>query len=229
MKFSSGQRFVIQMSAIDTYRHKGMRSQLVELLRSKGISDERVLHAIEQVPRHVFFDKAFMEHAYEDKAFQIGSGQTISQPYTVAYQSQALQATPGMKVLEIGTGSGYQAAVLAEMGLKVFSIERHRPLYEKSRKMLDSLGYRQIKTTFGDGYAGWPVFAPFDRVIVTAAAPEIPPALVEQMKPGGRLVIPLGQEEDQVMVILTRQADGSVVREDGELFRFVPMLPGKVF
>ncbi len=217
------------MSVVDTYRHKGMRSQLVELLRSKGISDENVLSAIDQVPRHVFFDKAFMEHAYEDKAFQIGSGQTISQPYTVAYMSQMLGSRPGMKVLEIGTGSGYQAAVLAEMGLKVFSIERHKPLHEKAKIMLDSLGYSSVKTYFGDGYAGLPTFAPFDRIIVTAAAPGIPDALKNQLKIGGILVIPLGSEEDQVMLRITRKNETEFEQEAGETFRFVPMLPGKVF
>jgi protein-L-isoaspartate(D-aspartate) O-methyltransferase len=213
----------------DTYRHKGMRRALVDLLRTKGISDERVLSAIDAVPRHLFFDAAFISHAYEDKAFQIGEGQTISQPYTVAYMTEMLQVERGMKVLEIGTGSGYQAAVLAEMKAKVYSIERFRILHDAARIMLDELGYAGIKTFFGDGYAGLPVFAPFDRIIVTAAAPHIPEALLQQLKPQGILVIPLGSEEDQVMLRIRRDAEGGFHQEEGATFRFVPMLPGKVF
>ncbi len=217
------------MKREDTYRHKGMRRALVDLLRSKGISDERTLNAIDSVPRHLFFDAAFISHAYEDKAFQIGEGQTISQPYTVAYMTEMLQLEQGMKVLEIGTGSGYQAAVLAEMKVKVYSIERFRILHDKAKVMLERLGYGSVKTFFGDGYAGLPVFAPFDRIIVTAAAPHIPEALLQQLKPNGLLVLPLGSEEDQVMIRIQRTPDGNFNREEGETFRFVPMLPGKVF
>jgi len=217
------------MEITDTYRHKGLRRELVEFLHKKGISNQEVLSAIDRVPRHVFFDKAFMEHAYEDKAFQIGQGQTISQPYTVAYQSQMLNAEKGMKVLEIGTGSGYQAAVLAELGLKVFSIERFKALHKKSKQMLQDLGYHSIKTFFGDGYAGLPTYAPFDRVIITAAAPEIPKALLQQLKVGGLMVIPIGKGEDQQMLSIRKVGEDSYEHSEGELFRFVPMLPGKVF
>lgn len=214
--------------SIDTYRHKGMRQALVDVLRDKGIADERVLAAINAIPRHTFMDPAFLGHAYEDKAFQIGEGQTISQPYTVAYMSEWLELEPGMRVLEVGTGSGYQACVLAEMGADVYSIERFKKLHDTSSKQLDLLGYQRIHTFFGDGYAGLPEYAPFDRIIITAAAKEIPQALLKQLRPGGIIVMPLGTGDDQLMIKLTKTGSGDYRKEVGDNFRFVPMLPGKV-
>lgn len=213
----------------DTYRHKGMRQKLVDLLRKSGIQDEKVLSAINAIPRHAFMDAAFLEHAYEDKAFQIGEGQTISQPYTVAYMSEWLELTPGMKVLEVGTGSGYQAAVLAELGAKVFSIERHKKLHEKAKQQLYILGYNSVKMYFGDGYEGIPAYAPYDRIIITAAAKEIPQQLLKQLKIGGIIVLPLGNDEDQMMIKMTKTGDSEFRKEVGDNFKFVPMLPGKVF
>jgi len=209
----------------DNYRAKGLRKQLVEQLREKGISDEAVLAAVNEVPRHVFLDSSFVELAYQDMAFPIGSGQTISQPHTVAFQSQLLQVERGMKVLEIGTGSGYQACVLAAMGAKVFSIERQRNLYFKTKEILEQLSFR-VKTFLGDGYEGLPTYAPFDRVIVTAGAPDVPAALVAQMKTGGVMVIPMDNAEGdgQLMLRLTKQPDGSLKREEFGDFKFVPML-----
>ena len=209
----------------DNYRAKGLRKQMVDTLRSKGITDEAVLAALNEVPRHVFLDSSFMELAYQDKAFPIGSGQTISQPHTVAFQSQLLQVNQGLKVLEIGTGSGYQACVLAAMGAKVFSIERQRNLYFKTKEVLEQLPFR-VKTFLGDGFEGLPTYAPFDRVIVTAGAPDIPTVLVEQMKTGGVMVIPMDYAEGdgQLMLRLTKQADGSLKREEFGDFKFVPML-----
>jgi protein-L-isoaspartate(D-aspartate) O-methyltransferase len=210
----------------DNYRHKGMRKILVEELKSKGISDENVLNAINTVPRHVFLDSSFLNFAYQDKAFPIGSGQTISQPFTVAFQSSLLEIKKNMKVLEIGTGSGYQACVLAEMGAKVFSIERQRKLYTKTKAFLAEFPYR-IKMFLGDGNKGLPTYGPFDRIIITAAAPEIPQALIDQLKVGGMMVIPLSENENcQTMLRLTKQEDGSMKREEYGDFRFVPMLKG---
>lgn len=210
----------------DNYRHKGMRKILVEELKNKGISDENVLNAINAVPRHVFLDSSFLNFAYQDKAFPIGSGQTISQPFTVAFQSSLLEIKKNMKVLEIGTGSGYQACVLAEMGAKVFSIERQRKLYTKTKAFLAEFPYR-IKMFLGDGNKGLPTYGPFDRIIITAAAPEIPQALVDQLKVGGMMVIPLCEnEEHQTMLRLIKQEDGSLKREEHGDFRFVPMLKG---
>ena len=210
----------------DNYRHKGMRKILVEELKSKGISDENVLNAINTVPRHVFLDSSFLNFAYQDKAFPIGSGQTISQPFTVAFQSSLLEIKKNMKVLEIGTGSGYQACVLAEMGAKVFSIERQRKLYTKTKAFLAEFPYR-IKMFLGDGNKGLPTYGPFDRIIITAAAPEIPQTLVDQLKVGGMMVIPLCEnEEHQTMLRLTKQEDGTLKREEFGDFRFVPMLKG---
>ena len=210
----------------DNYRHKGMRRSLVEELKNKGISDENVLNAINAVPRHVFLDSSFLDFAYQDKAFPIGSGQTISQPFTVAFQSSLLEIKKNMKVLEIGTGSGYQACVLAAMGAKVFSIERQRKLYTKTKAFLAEFPYR-IKTFLGDGNKGLPTFGPFDRIIITAAAPEIPQALIDQLKVGGMMVIPLSENEScQTMLRLTKQEDGSLSREEYGDFRFVPMLKG---
>ncbi|MFO8055629.1 MAG: protein-L-isoaspartate(D-aspartate) O-methyltransferase [Bacteroidales bacterium] len=211
---------------VDSYRHKGMRLKLVEQVKAKGIRDERVLEAMGEVPRHVFMDSSFVEHAYEDKAFPIGSGQTISQPYTVAFQTELLQVKKGDKILEIGTGSGYQASLLAFMGAKVFSVERHRKLYLKAKEILDELGYR-VKVFYGDGYKGLPTFAPFDKIIITAAAPYIPDALVDQLKTQGWLVVPHGDEGTQVMKTMTKQKDGSLKEKTHGLFAFVPMLKGK--
>ena len=210
----------------DNYRHKGMRKILVEELKNKGISNENVLNAINAVPRHVFLDSSFLNFAYQDKAFPIGSGQTISQPFTVAFQSSLLEIKKNMKVLEIGTGSGYQACVLAEMGAKVFSIERQRKLYTKTKAFLAEFPYR-IKMFLGDGNKGLPTYGPFDRIIITAAAPEIPQTLVDQLKVGGMMVIPLCEnEEHQTMLRLTKQEDGTLKREEFGDFRFVPMLKG---
>ena len=210
----------------DNYRHKGMRRNLVEELKNKGINDENVLNAINAVPRHVFLDSSFLEFAYQDKAFPIGSGQTISQPFTVAFQSSLLEINKNMKVLEIGTGSGYQACVLAEMGAKVFSIERQRKLYTKTKAFLAEFPYR-IKMFLGDGNKGLPTYGPFDRILITAAAPEIPQALIDQLKVGGMMVIPLCENEThQTMLRLTKQEDGSLKREEYGDFRFVPMLKG---
>ena len=210
----------------DNYRHNGMRQNLVQVLKDKGITDVHVLDAIGTVPRHFFLESMFVEFAYQDKAFPIGSGQTISQPFTVAMQSQLLNVTKGMKVLEIGTGSGYQACILAQMGAKVFTIERQRNLYMKTKPFLAEFPYN-IKTFLGDGNKGLPTFAPFDRVLITAAAPEIPQALVDQLKTGGIMVIPLNDEMDaskQIMLRLTKQPDGTMLREEFGDCRFVPML-----
>jgi protein-L-isoaspartate(D-aspartate) O-methyltransferase len=209
----------------DNYRHKGMRKQLVELLRTKEIHDEKVLEAINEIPRHIFLDSSFIEYAYQDKAFPIGSGQTISQPYTVAFQTELLEVDKGDKVLEIGTGSGYQACVLSAIGAKVFSIERQRNLYLKTKSILEKLPYR-IKTFLGDGNEGLPTYAPFDRIIITAAAPNIPQKLIDQLKIGGIMIIPLDDEQSdgQKMLKLTKLNDGSLKRETFGDFKFVPML-----
>lgn len=211
----------------DTYRHKGLRKQLVEVLRTKGISNEKVLEAINTVPRHFFFDKAFEARAYEDKAFPISAGQTISQPYTVAYQTQLLEVKPFMKVLEIGTGSVYQASVLAELGCMVHTIERQKELYEENKHFIFKKKYPNIKFFFGDGFEGLPTFAPFDRVIITAAAPFIPPKLLAQLKVGGIMVIPVDEGEAQRMLRITKIAEDSYKEEEFDRFSFVPMLQGK--
>ena len=209
----------------DNYRHKGLRQQLVEQLRTKGITDEAVLAAINEVPRHIFLDSSFVELAYQDKAFPIGAGQTISQPHTVAFQTQLLQVEKGMKVLEIGTGSGYQACVLAAMGAKVFTIERQRNLYFKAKEILEQLPFR-VKTFLGDGYEGLPSYAPFDRVIITAGVPSLPETLIQQMKTGGIMVIPMDrpESEGQTMLRITKLEDGSLNHESFGDFKFVPML-----
>ncbi|MFT5667894.1 MAG: protein-L-isoaspartate(D-aspartate) O-methyltransferase [Vicingaceae bacterium] len=212
----------------DTYRHKGMRRKLVELLRSKGISDEAVLEAIDRVPRHLFLDNAFINFAYKNQAFPIGSDQTISHPFTVAFQTQLLELKPNDKVLEIGTGSGYQCSVLMEMGVKVLSIERHRSLHMKSKKMLNSLGYFP-KVFFGDGFKGQPSYAPFDKIIITAAAPFIPEDLKKQLKVGGFMIIPLGESEKQEMQRLTKVSETEFKIETYGEFSFVPMLQDKSF
>ena len=209
----------------DNYRHKGLRKQLVDQLRTKGITDEAVLAAIGEVPRHIFLDSSFVELAYQDMAFPIGSGQTISQPSTVAFQTQILNLEKGMKVLEIGTGSGYQACVLAAMGAKVFSIERQRNLYFKTKETIEQLPFR-VKTFLSDGFAGLPTYAPFDRIIITAGAPSIPDALLQQMKTGGIMVIPMdnAEGEGQTMLRITKLEDGSLKKESFGDFKFVPML-----
>jgi protein-L-isoaspartate(D-aspartate) O-methyltransferase len=211
----------------DTYRHKGLRKKLVDIVKGKGITDERVLNAISNVPRHYFLDSAFDELAYEDRAFPIGEGQTISQPYTVAYQSQLLEIKPFTKILEIGTGSGYQAVVLAEMGAQVYTIERQKKLFEQNKTFAFLKKYLSIKLFYGDGYEGLPTYAPFDRVIITAAAPEIPPKLIDQLKPGGMMVIPLGMGEVQRMMRITKLDNGALKEEVFDNFSFVPMLEGK--
>lgn len=211
----------------DTYRHKGLRRKLVETVRSKGISDEKILTAIESIPRHFFLDSAFDEVAYEDKAFPIEAGQTISQPYTVAYQTQLLEIKPLEKVLEIGTGSAYQACVLAEIGAKVFTIERQKKLYDSNKLFSYLKKYLNIKFFYGDGYEGLPTYAPFDKVLITAAAPIVPVKLITQMKAGGMMVIPFGGGDVQVMKRLIKQADSSVKEEVYDRFSFVPMLQGK--
>lgn len=213
-------------STDDGYRHQALRRKLIEQMREKGITDERVLEAMGRIPRHFFLDQAFETIAYEDRAFPIAQKQTISQPYTVAYQSQLLQVEPHQKVLEIGTGSGYQAVVLAEMGARVFTIERQKPLYEENKKFAFLQKYRNIKFFYGDGYEGLPTYGPFDRVIVTAAAPSIPEKLVQQLITGGSLVIPVG-DKIQRMLRLTRETDGSIREEEFDNFHFVPMLTGK--
>ncbi len=211
----------------DTYRFQGLRKKLVKEIQAKGITDERVLDAILAVPRHFFLESAFGEKAYEDKAFPIGEGQTISQPYTVAYQSQLLEVKPFMKVLEIGTGSAYQAVVLAEMGVQVFTIERQKKLFEANKEFDYLKKYKSIKFFYGDGYLGLPTYGPFDRVIITAAAPEIPQKLIEQLKPGGMMVIPLGAGDLQQMMRITKLENGSLKEEVFDYFSFVPMLDGK--
>lgn len=211
----------------DTYRHKGLRKKLVDTVKSKGITDEKVLHAIERIPRHFFLDSAFDEVAYEDKAFPIAEKQTISQPYTVAYQTQLLEIRPFDKVLEIGTGSAYQACILADMGAQVYTIERQKKLFDNNKTFAFIRKYPNIKFFYGDGYEGLPTYAPFDKVLITAAAPDIPQKLVGQMKVGGMMVIPVGTGDVQVMKRLTKQADGSVKEEVFDRFSFVPMLTGK--
>lgn len=211
----------------DTYRHKGLRKKLVDTVRAKGITDQEVLDAIGRIPRHYFLDSAFDDVAYEDRAFPIGEGQTISQPYTVAYQSQLLELKRLEKILEIGTGSAYQATVLAELGAQVYTIERQKKLFDNN-KLFDYLKrYPRIKFFYGDGYEGLPTYGPFDKIIITAAAPEIPPKLIQQLKPGGMMVIPLGAGDTQRMMRLTRQPNGEISEELYDQFSFVPMKEGK--
>ena len=211
----------------DTFEAKGKRKKLVSELRQKGIVDEDVLRAIDTVPRHLFMDPAFLIHAYTDKAFPITSGQTISQPYTVAVQTSLLRVKKRDKILEIGTGSGYQAAVLAEMGAKVYTIERFRELFIKAQGILTSLGY-SADFFYGDGYEGKPQYGPFDWIIITAAVLEIPQALLQQLKTGGRLVIPLGNSSSQVMTVVERTGPDSFEHSEHGNFIFVPMLKGTV-
>lgn len=211
----------------DTQKHKGLRNQLVEALQEKGITDVEVLEAIRKIPRHLFLDSGFENFAYQDKAFPIGAGQTISQPYTVAFQTQLLEVKKEDKVLEIGTGSGYQTAVLCVMGAKVYSIERQNELFKKTKIFLPKIGVRPKKLIFGDGYKGLPEEAPFDSILVTAGAKTIPNALMAQLKIGGRLVIPLG-DEVQVMTMLIRKNETQFEKHEFGTFRFVPLLEDKV-
>lgn len=210
----------------DTYRHKGMRKHLIEELREKGIQSEAVLAAFDKVPRHYFLDPVFTEQAYSNMAFQIGAGQTISHPYTVAFQTELLDIKKGDKVLEVGTGSGFQTAILCEMGAKVYSIERQRELYLKAQRLLKKMHFNP-RVSYGDGYKGLPSFAPFDKVIITCGAPYIPEALVEQLKPGGVMVIPIGEGEEQLMKLIRKNQDGDISEEEFGVFRFVPMLKNK--
>ena len=211
---------------VDSFRHQGLRKQLVEHLAAKGISNLEVLNAMNKIPRHLFMDNAFVQFAYQDKAFPIGSGQTISQPYTVAFQTQLLQIKPYEKVLEVGTGSGYQAAVLSLLNTEVFTIERQRELFQKTKKFLPELGYNCM-FVYGDGYKGMPKFAPFDKIIITCGAPFIPKDLVAQLKVGGRMVAPIGDGNIQVMHLIEKiSATETKITTHGE-FSFVPMLNDK--
>ncbi len=210
----------------DTFKHKGMRQQLVKTLENKGITDELVLKAIGKIPRHLFMDSGFIDHAYQDKAFPIGADQTISQPYTVAFQTELLQIQPNDKILEIGTGSGYQTAVLIELGAKVYSIERQKELFKKTTKFLPKIGYRAKKLIFGDGYKGLIEEAPFDSIIVTAGAPFVPKPLLSQLAIDGRLVIPVG-EDSQIMTLFIRKDEKEFEQHEFGEFRFVPLLEDK--
>jgi protein-L-isoaspartate(D-aspartate) O-methyltransferase len=210
----------------DTLKHRGMRNKLAKLLAKKGIQEENVLNAIKTVPRHLFLDSSFEDHAYQDKAFPIDADQTISQPYTVAFQTELLQVKPNDVILEIGTGSGYQTAILLHLGAKVYTIERQQELFKKTERFFKKMGYRPKKFVFGDGYKGMPEHAPFDGIIVTAGAPEVPKALMSQLKVGGRLVIPVGVDE-QVMTLYRRKSEKEFERQELGQFRFVPLLENK--
>ncbi|HKK75925.1 MAG TPA: protein-L-isoaspartate(D-aspartate) O-methyltransferase [Saprospiraceae bacterium] len=209
----------------DTYLHKGLRSKLIAGLRKKGIEDERILKAMEGLPRHFFLDNAFAEKAYLDKALPIGKEQTISQPYTVAFMTEALRVEKRQRVLEIGTGSGYQAAILSMLGARVFTIERQAALYRRTSELLKKLGFPQIRCYLRDGYKGLPEMAPFDRIIVTAGAPKVPSALLEQLKIGGLMIIPVGKKSQQ-MYRITRTAEEEWEKEKLGRFRFVPFVEG---
>lgn len=210
----------------DSLKHKGLRNQLANLLKDKGITDEKVLEAIRTIPRHLFMDSSFEAHAYQDKAFPIEAGQTISQPYTVAFQTQLLQVTAGQKILEIGTGSGYQSSVLLFLGANLFTIERQQKLFKQTQLLLPRLIPRRARMYFGDGYKGLPTEAPFERILVTAGAPEVPTALLAQLAIGGRLVIPVG-EETQVMTLFERISEKEFHKTEYGDFQFVPLLKDK--
>jgi protein-L-isoaspartate(D-aspartate) O-methyltransferase len=210
----------------DTAKHQGLRNQLVNQLIEKGIHDKKVLEAIRKIPRHLFLDSSFENFAYQDKAFPIAAEQTISQPYTVAFQTQLLEVKKDDKILEIGTGSGYQTAVLCLLGAKVYSIERQKELFKSTSILLPKLGIRPKHLSFGDGYKGLPQYAPFDSILVTAGAPTVPNALLAQLKIGGRLVIPVG-DKDQVMTLLVRETETKFVKHEFGNFRFVPLLENK--
>ncbi len=211
---------------IDSYRHKGMRKQLVEELRNKGIRDEQVLEAINKVPRHFFLDNAFVEFAYSNKAFPIGAGQTISHPYTVAFQTELLQVKKGHKILEIGTGSGYQTSVLAQLGVKIYSIERQKELFDKTKLLLRKMEIN-ANLYYGDGYKGNTIYQPYDGIIVTCGAPFIPEDLLRQLKVGGRLVIPIGDLGSQIMTLIVRDSETEFSKTEFGDFKFVPMLEQK--
>ena len=215
---------MIRQKLTDTYRHKGLRQKLVEELKKKGISDETILAAINAVPRHYFMESGFLEFAYRDQAFPIGAGQTISQPYTVAFQTELLQVNKLSKVLEVGTGSGYQTAILCEMGVKVFTIERQRELFTKSQHLLGEMGYKP-HFFFGDGYKGKAAYGPYQRILVTAGAPTIPDDLVNQLDEGGRMVIPVGDTQTQIMTLVEKK-DGKIAISEHGTFIFVPLLKG---
>ena len=217
---------LIPLPLKDTAKHQGLRNQLAAVLEQKGITDKNVLEAIKKVPRHLFLNSSFEDYAYQDKAFPIGAGQTISQPYTVAFQSQLLEVEKDHKVLEIGTGSGYQTAVLCAMGAKVFSIERQNELFKTTSLLLPKLNIRPKHLSFGDGYKGLPNFAPFDSIIVTAGAPMIPKPLMAQLKIAGRLVIPVG-DDPQIMTMLIRKNETQFEKHEFGEFRFVPLLENK--
>ncbi|MDF0705960.1 MAG: protein-L-isoaspartate(D-aspartate) O-methyltransferase [Bacteroidota bacterium] len=210
----------------DTLKHRGMRKNLAEIVEAKGITDKKVLEAIKTVPRHLFLDSSFEDHAYQDKAFPIGADQTISQPYTVAFQTQLLEVKPNAKILEIGTGSGYQTAVLLHLRAKVYTIERQLELFKTTRLFFNKMHYRPKKMIFGDGYKGLPEEAPFDGIIVTAGAPEVPRPLLSQLKVGGRLVIPVGVDE-QIMTLFVRKSEKEFEKKEFGSFRFVPLLEDK--
>jgi protein-L-isoaspartate(D-aspartate) O-methyltransferase len=210
----------------DTYLHKGLRKKLVEEIRRKGIGDEAVLNAVNNVPRHLFMDSGFVHFAYKDQAFPIAANQTISQPFTVAFQTELLKIRKGYKILEVGTGSGYQAAVLLEIGAKVYTIERHKVLNVGAQTLLPKLGYHP-HFFYGDGFNGLPTYAPFDGIVVTAAAAEVPEKLIEQLRPGGRMVIPVGGKNSQTMTLIEKNEDNSYKVSEHGAFVFVPMLKGK--
>lgn len=210
----------------DTIKHQGLRNQLAKQLEEKGINDKNVLAAIKKIPRHLFLNSSFEDFAYQDKAFPIGAGQTISQPYTVAFQSQLLEVQKDQKILEIGTGSGYQTAVLCVLGAKVYSVERQNELFKSTSLLLPKLGIRPKHLSFGDGYKGLPNHAPFDSIIVTAGAPVIPQALMAQLKIGGKLVIPVGEKE-QIMTMLIRKNETQFEKHEFGDFKFVPLLENK--
>lgn len=212
---------------IDSFKHKGLRNKLIEELSEKGIIDSGVLNAISKIPRHFFMDSGFIDHAYQDKAFPIGSGQTISQPFTVAFQTQLLEIKKGNKILEIGTGSGYQAAVLCEMGAKVYTIERIRELYRKTSSFLPSINYYPKKMIYGDGYEGLEEEAPFDGIIVTAGASKIPDKLLLQLKVGGRMVVPIGENVQKMVLYIKKSETNFEIKNFGD-FQFVPMLKNRV-
>ncbi|NVN18434.1 protein-L-isoaspartate(D-aspartate) O-methyltransferase [Muricauda sp. HICW] len=210
----------------DTLKHRGMRKNLAEIVAAKGVTDQKVLDAIKTIPRHLFLDSSFEDHAYQDKAFPIGADQTISQPYTVAFQTELLEVKPNAKILEIGTGSGYQTAVLMHLKAKVYTIERQLELFKTTRLFFNKMHYRPKKMIFGDGYKGLPEEAPFDGIIVTAGAPEVPRALMAQLKVGGRLVIPVGTDE-QIMTLFVRKSEKEFEKKEFGSFRFVPLLEDK--
>ncbi len=223
---------LLNLNKEDEYLYQGKRKRLVEQLKEKGIVSKDVLNAILKIPRHLFFDQsterpALLDHAYSDKALKIGAGQTISHPFTVAFQTEKLNINKGDKILEIGTGCGYQTAVLLELGAKVYSIERQKELFDKTKVFLPKLGYKGAKLVYGDGYKGLPQFAPFDKIIVTAAAPYIPEALLAQLTIGGILVIPLGEGDEQVMNLITKKSATEFEKQAFGKFKFVPMLQNK--